>query len=197
MKLIKITDDHYVIVDENAEIEEGDWYVGLHNKVIKATDGKHYAAEAVKFSGKPIYKITHSTQPLESLKIDSDVANIQYVSWGDIKYLPFQEVKELLGKVDVKKKAINSWEGCDSCDTNDELFFINGYQRGYNQALEDNKEKKYTEENMIDFSTWRNITCFDPKNPITSKWEFEVWKSFQFPTQWNVEFDSQYKLKLV
>ena len=25
MKLIKLTDDHYVIVDENAEIKEGDW----------------------------------------------------------------------------------------------------------------------------------------------------------------------------
>ena len=92
MKLVKLTDDHYVIVDENAEIKEGDWYLGLHNKLIKATDGKHYAAyvaNAVRLSGKPVYKITHST--------DIDINELYYIS--------LQEVKELIGNSEQ-----NNWD---------------------------------------------------------------------------------------
>lgn len=100
MKLVKITDEHYVIVDENAEIKEGDWYVGLHNKVIKATDGKHYAAEAIRFSGKPVYKITHSTQPL--YKNDF---------WA-IQELKLSEVKELIGEVNVRKAIAVGFDWC-------------------------------------------------------------------------------------
>ena len=36
----------------------------------------------------------------------------------------------------VEKIADNSWEGCDGCDKNDELFYKNGYIKGYNKARE-------------------------------------------------------------
>ena len=67
--------------------------------------------------------------------------------------------------VDVEKKAINSWEGCDGCDANDELFFINGYQKGYNKA----KEKyKYTEEDLLRLLCWADS---DERNVQGQKFE--------------------------
>ena len=51
--------------------------------------------------------------------------------------------------MDIKGKALSSWENCDGCNENDKLFYINGYQKGYNQALADNKEIKYTKEDVI------------------------------------------------
>jgi len=169
MKLIKLTDDHYVIVYENAEIKEGDWYLGLHNKVIKATDGKHYAAEAVRFSGKPVYKITHST--------DIDINELYYIS--------LQEVKELIGEVDVEKKYNETWLAkYQPYDSKEGIAF----KTGYNQALEDNKEKKYTEEDVITIVEKSRATG------LTAEY---IIQSLKPKTEWDVEFDSQYKLKLI
>jgi hypothetical protein len=53
--------------------------------------------------------------------------------------LSLQEVKELIGEVDVETKVEKY--------TSHDMFW---YKQGYNQALEDNKEKKYTEDDMID-----------------------------------------------
>lgn len=123
-------------------------------------------------------KMTHSTSVFDEHNLD-------------LQNISLQEVKELIGEVDVEKKAINSWEGCDGCDTNDELFFTNGYQRGYNQALEDNKEKKYTEEDLkYMFECGRN---YQNNAEIT----FKVSMEYIHPkTEWEVEFiDGKLKIK--
>ena len=62
--------------------------------------------------------------------------------------IPTPQAKELLGEVDVEKKArefatkpVNPINpiGTVTC-----LLSQNGYEKGYTQCLEDNKEKKYT-----------------------------------------------------
>jgi len=207
MKLIKLTDDHYVIVYENAEIKEGDWYLGLHNKVIKATDGKHYAAEAVRFSGKPVYKITNST--------DIDINELYYIS--------LQEVKELIGEVDVEKKSeiiaksLHDKSKHDDWSIYDQLVHEDKelIKLGYNQALEDNKEKKYTEADLRkainmardikddsahdvftaeDVSGCTEVCTYGWRNRYKDE---EIIQSLQPKTEWEVQINFDGKLELI
>ena len=112
-KLIKITDNHYVVVDDS-EIEQDDYITRLSNKEItKAND---------EWSGdthEDWKKITDSTQLLgvkpitDKVVIQEDKAgnplmSAQYVELdmsSTVKPLSLKEVKELIGEVDVEKKA--------------------------------------------------------------------------------------------
>ena len=144
--LIKLSDTHYIVVDDS-EIKEGDWYYDfIYNKIDKCNlyIGKHNTCK----------KVTHSTQPLEE---GITIHNIEHKRWVYIKYIDLLEVKELFGEVDVEKEMISPYP----MDTQNDVDWCNGYQRGYNQAIEDNKE-------------------FIKK-----------------PTEWEVYFDENGKLKLV
>ena len=171
MKLIKLPQDHYIIVNDS-QIKEGDYVLSKLNEV--EVFGRRYTPSLYR-------KITHSTQPLEySSKIGK--------YWGKVMplTLTISEIKELIGEVDVEKKAINSWEGCDGCDANDELFFINGYQKGYNQAIEDNKDKKYTEKDLWKAMGFGYDMC---RQKRLENGGFENFiKSLQSKTEWEVEF---------
>lgn len=193
MKLIKINTDHYVVVDDS-EIREGDFV--LHPNGTIGTIKIALAIAMVEGTNEGSYvedckKITHSTQPLNKSLFFTDRV------WG-CERLSLGKVKELIGEVDVEKKAVNSWEGCDGCDTNDELFFTNGYQRGYNQAIEDNKEKKYTEEDISKALSWGYHTAKDEEKGIRSSgYGTRFFQSIQPKTEWEVEIvDGKLKLKL-
>ncbi|HBT92866.1 MAG TPA: hypothetical protein DEB23_01080 [Chitinophagaceae bacterium] len=135
MKLIKINTDHYIIVDDS-EIKEGDWTYHHVKGIYEARVDGAYTNQK---------KITHSTIPKGMMVIEG------------IKRLSLQEVKELIGEVDVEKKA-EKFIGCEYDDIEDSIGQI-GYDsfiRGYNQALEDNKDRKYTEKD-IDKAYWAGM----------------------------------------
>ena len=75
-----------------------------------------------------------------------------------INPLSLSEVKKLIGEVDVEKnmqyerKVQNPY----SSDSLLHTGFNKGFELGYNQALEDNKEKKYTEKD-IDKAYWAGM----------------------------------------
>lgn len=78
MKLIKLNEDHYIIVDDS-EIKEGDYLYSFSNKKIvvanKLTDLYIHSK-----------KITHSTQPdkgMENVTFISPTEVKQYVCWLD------------------------------------------------------------------------------------------------------------------
>ena len=207
MKLIKINQDHYVIVDDS-EIKEGDWYY-QHNPygsvIDKCDDKSPFVAKSARYiwenKGK---RITHSTKP---------------ESFGDgwmqsIKPLLLSEVKELLGEVDVDKKAEEFAKHHSIYDSaQDDTEY--GYREGYNQCLEDNKEKKYTEEDLIKFADWvetsqeaseydkKNRMRFDLKmegNPESKKRLPELFniyiQTLKPKVEWEVAFENG-KLKLI
>ena len=193
MKLIKINQDHYVIVDDS-EIKEGDWYY-QHNPygsvIDKCDDKSPFVAKSARYiwenKGK---RITHSTKP---------------ESFGDgwmqsIKPLLLSEVKELLGEVDVDKKTEEFAKHHSIYDSaQDDTEY--GYREGYNQCLEDNKEKKYTEHDLIKAMTL--ISKFSLKTPdlcYTDKYgdmEYKIISLLQPKTEWEVEFNENGKLKLI
>lgn len=96
--------------------------------------------------------------------------------------LDLEYIKNLVGEVDVEEKAEELTKHLTFPNERKEGIII-----GYNQALEDNKDKKYTEEDLQ--NAWKIGYRGEPIEELTH--------CFQPKTEWEVEFDSNGKLKLV
>jgi hypothetical protein len=148
-------------VVDDSEIKEGDWYYDSSLKQIFSKSNP----EIIKIEWQK--KITHLTQPPENERITNPTTQIirdamkmvevrkpKVVREGLVKpiveLLSLQEVKELIGEMDVENKAKYKFPN----DTPNGLkigtssYKQRGFISGYNQALEDNKKKKYTEEDL-------------------------------------------------
>lgn len=197
----KLSEDHYIICD-NSDIKIGDIVAE------KLLTGRyelftiHTPNDIDKLRQK---KVTHSTQPLEEM----NHGNYKSKVFLDIKPRPLSEVKELLGVVDVEKKAeikypkSEFWVGSGPSRLYDEnAKERRTYIEGYKQAIEDNKEKKYTEEDlrkaMFLYSAW--ITGGAPSLRVAETAEQrveQIIQSLQPQTEWEVEIvDGKLKLKL-
>lgn len=96
-KLIKLSDTHYIIVDDS-EIKE-DWIVDTNdaNFIFKITSGYikdngHYDWKKYKF------KITHSTQP------DKGMENVTFISLSEVEEL----VKDKLFTIEDLRRAFDA-----------------------------------------------------------------------------------------
>lgn len=102
MKLIKIKEDHYVVVDDS-EVRPGDYvYTSVTSKTVRFTDPRH-------FSDDTYWKVTHSTEPLESIVTENSFKSYEFIS--------LQEVQELVGE--------KSWKGYID-GTEWEVEFVDG-----------------------------------------------------------------------
>lgn len=120
-------------------------------------------------------KMTHSTSVFDEHNLD-------------LQNISLQEIKELIGEVDVDKKVEEVYPQTYYSGIHIDGFLKAGYVKGYNQALEDNKDKKYTEK---DLKRYHNIMCLYGN----VKGE-EYIQSLQPKTEWEVEFIDN-KLKLL
>lgn len=178
MTLIKLSEDHYVLTDDS-EIRIGDIVAE------KLLTGKyelftiHTLNDIDKSTQK---KIAYSTQP-ESLG----------TGWmQSVLPLLLSEVKEVVGVVDVEKKA---WK-YNPVKKLDAEFIRAGYVRGYNEALEDKKEQKYTEQDMLNAHYIGWIDRGESSNIQYPKARDLFKQSLQPKTEWEVEFvDGKLKLK--
>lgn len=196
MKLIKLNPDHYVVVDDS-EIKKGDWiYNAEREPSILECVGKG--------SLRGWQKITHSTQPIDcacsnrGYKLDTNCAE-RNRCFDKVQYLPLQEVKALIGEVDIWQKFKEIDGSCQKGEYEHWLF-----ESGYNQALEDNKEKKYTEEDLrkifyVGVQLGINQELYTQLGkPLQNEEEVldRTIKSLQPKTEWEVEFvDGKLKLK--
>lgn len=201
MKLIELTENHYIVVDDS-EIKKHDWYFNHPNKEICQSFFNRIPLEFGKCK-----KITHSTKPIETLSNGDDV-------FIRINELNLSEAKALVGKVDVEElaeqyaKAHSIYESAQ-----DDVAY--GFREGYNQCLEDNKDKKYSEDDMIKFVNWietsqkasdyerknrMRFECRMDGNPEIEKRLPELLnlylQSHQPIKEWEVEFENG-KLKLL
>ena len=78
MKLIIITEDHYIVVDETIQPVDG-WYYDTFIKKIRNTNNAEYG------KAKHCLQITYSTD----------------IGWNEVYYVKLSDVKELIGEVDV------------------------------------------------------------------------------------------------
>lgn len=199
MKLIKINTDHYVVVDDS-EIKEGDYFLSGNNNILHYAKG--YTPEDTNDRGLNCKKITHSTT----------TANLDVYGQTPIG-LSLSEVKELIGEVDVEDKAKEEYPSIIGTTQTGIGYDMNSrekeaYKKGYNQALEDNKEKKYTEEDLGLFLEYvrDNYTGMGAPHLVHNKGGQRKTKaivqdyiqSLQPKTEWEVQinFDGKLKLKL-
>jgi hypothetical protein len=194
MKLIKITEDNYIIVD-NSEIKEGDYYLFTWGgeQEIQRFFKEQYADRE---NHKHLYdtackKITHSTQPLELLSENG----LSGMGFSKVRPLNIFEIKELIGEVDVEKKSENLAKSLYDKSKHEDWDIYNSLVQedaemiklGYNQALEDNKDKKYTEKDVI------RIVEKSRETGLTAEY---LILSLQPKTEWEVEFvNGKIKLK--
>lgn len=129
-----------------------------------------------------------------------DIYSTQKVDNTALKPLSLSEVKKLLGMVDVESRALKPAIKYIKIYTDANTFdFRKGYEKGYNEAIEDNKEKVFNKNDMIRLA----IHCWNiasrPVHGATYNVN-EIVEDFMKPllpkTEWEVEFvNGELKLK--
>lgn len=88
MKQIKLSDSHYIVVDETQEIKVNDWCIMLDSFGNLFSGCQQYLGESVgHYLNKGHIKITHSTKPIKG-----------------VGYYPLSLAKEIAGEVGVENK---------------------------------------------------------------------------------------------
>ena len=137
MKLIKLQQDHFVVVDDSLQ-KKGDlilhknWNKGAESRSTKCPDEYESTQEHW-------WKVMSSTYPLEG-----------------VSQLNLSEIKSLIGEVDVEELTQKMVEKVfENYLENNHPYLATSislcedfYKEGYNQCLEDNKDRKYTEEDL-------------------------------------------------
>lgn len=140
MRLIKLSEAHYIIVDDS-EIEEGAWFYNQPTNYIGQTsrkegnfwicnnmDGFHLLSQAK--------KITHSTQPLE--------APVAINGFNTYAFISLSEVEELTLGYSVEKMAKYHY-GNNRKTREFEDGFMLGFKLAHKELM---KDKLFTVEDM-------------------------------------------------
>lgn len=190
--LIKLSDKYYVVVSDTSEINTGDEYLTSKGTACycRKKDKKYvYSLEAGSSIKSKCKKIIFSTQP---------IIEAQFIS--------LIEINELLGN---NVRLHKAWEWKKNFlsfpyTAHERDIAYNSFVEGYKQALEDNKDKQFTLEDMRSFANFcsdnhtmdntnKNNICWLPlfsKVPILTETQmFDNWKSTQkSKTEWPCEF---------
>ena len=180
MKLLKLSEEHYIVADKCLlDIKVGDWITDKYS-VWQWKDDCSLLGRL---------KVTHSTEPLEDVGLNTSMG--WQLGFDNIKGLHLSKVKELLGVVDVESRT-NYYS-----TITEETQRVIGYVLGYNQSLEDNKEKKYTEEDVHKALSWGYHAAKDEERGIKSiGYGTRFIQSLQPKTEWEIEIiDGKLKLK--
>lgn len=216
LKLIKLSDTHYVIVDDS-EIKEGDWFIVLSGSgysVYSIHKAKYESDGSKNWNDDHCKKITHSTQPLEGH---------DYLWRPLVKSLSLSEIEEAINGYSVEKmrhdylnsekiKTNKKWNTKQYFDYDlrgidlkgrDEFLYKKlllklysetgaGYMDGFKAHQELVKDKMFTLEDMEEAFNEGVSYGIDKGVP------FEKYKKKLLPkTEWNVTFDEQGKLIMV
>jgi len=114
MKHNIIKTDNYLLVVDDSEIKEGDWYLTFTNNEVMGEPRKCEDTN---------WNFTHCKKIIAHLLLNNS---------------PILEGVDLLPPLEdeVEKLVYDSFDGCDGCDATDEMFYTNGYIKGYNKAKE-------------------------------------------------------------
>lgn len=165
MKLIKLTDTHYIIVDDS-EKKEGDFVyhpeVSQEYTIVnplkegdeKYSKGQHIAQGIYRHKPttnewyKKEKKITHSTQPLDRkcLSCNGEDECIECITL--LKPLSLAEVEEAIYGYSVEKMALE-YDGRMKLDVE---FIRAAFKGGFNKHKELTKDKLFTIEDIFDFA---------------------------------------------
>lgn len=201
MQLKKIKDDHYVVVTDEP-IKKNDWYLTDDRKVLlcdKTLFDLIYAYDDYGRNPNSCKKITHSTQPLETISYIG--AEMPMKCYNKIKPIDLFYIKSLVVEVDLVELSKNTTKG---------RLFANGfheevvaqiyYRKGYNQCIEDNKDKRFSEEDLRKVFNMARKHIELGINKVSRAYSYTEDEAISSLTQpkdtWEVEFiNGQLKLK--
>ena len=191
-KLIKLSSNHYIVVDDS-EIKEGDFVYSRYLGAVYKKNNFHVSVTDEK-------KIIHSTQPIEYIDFKDIVTETVYKKkgWAEIKQIFLSEVEEaLLGYnfEEIAEKYINN-NYPDYLNPKEKSAAIEDVIWGFKKHQELSKDKLFIVEDVVEI-------CFKlfnhtPSGSLT-KWERRHYKDFIQsiqPTEWDIEFINS-KIKLL
>ena len=170
-KLIKVSNNHYIVVDDS-KLKEGDWKYHHALGIRKALVDGNYTNN---------FKITHSTQPLEEVVWWERETRKSKLGFDKIKELSLPEVEEVIYGYSVEK--INPCIGID---------FRVEWNNGFKAHQELVKDKLFT---LDDIRKSMNYGMYYMEYHTEIAHEQFI-KSLLPPTEWNIEFVDD-KIKLV
>lgn len=175
MKLIKLTDTHYIVVDDSKKGKEGWNYNFVINKLDKLS--RNYAD----FSTEWQYckKITHSTQPLEG-----------------VEFISLSEVEEAIYVYSVEKMAYNQLGN----NLAPSIGSHEAYIRGFNAHKELVKDKLFTIDDIR--NAFKAGQKYGEDNACNAEIDLnnniiQYVVSLLPKNEWEVEFNKNNKLKLI
>lgn len=167
LTLIKINNDHYVIVDDS-EVINPCWVIDKHQQIYYQETDKIFE----KFTG--CKKITYSTQLLEGVNPLS-LSDCQEIEYGyNLEKIFEEETKDV------------SWGERGSYDAN------KWFKKGFNIHKNLTQDNLFT---IKDMKKAIEIAREYPSDVAGFSQE-EIIQSLQHPTQWKVKFNEQNKLEL-
>ena len=187
MKLIKLSDDHYIVVDDS-EIKDGDSCYDYYTKSIQQSTPNVNDGNAEEY----FKKITQSTLPLYFLLEENYFTTLNLKpDWSKVKELPLSEVEEIINGYSVEKLAEKqhpiSMEqfGKEKIDGN--AYFRSIWKQGFKAHQELTKDKLH--------KTLSDFYVFATNGEVC---KHEVITEFLLPkTEWYCEIDEQGKIKLI
>jgi hypothetical protein len=188
-RLIKLSDTHYIVVDDS-EIKEGDYYWNKHiPDEIKFKKEKGVLFNHCK-------KITHSTEPLE---LSTSHINTGKYHFDKIKPISLSEVEELINGYSVEKMALNSFGHKPSKDDTDILLSLGkGYVGGYHQGFKAHQEL-VKDKLLVNIQDLRKVILQARiREGEQPKYSFdEIIQSLLPKTEWDCEINEQGKLEMI
>lgn len=189
-KLIKLSELHYIIIDDS-EIKNKDYkYCPLDDVVrIHKQSGQYYDTKE--------FKVTHSTEPLEEVVWWERETRKSKLGFDKIKLLSLSEVKEAINGYNVQEMAENNSKKAKSTDGIGGRYL--GYIDGFKAHQELVKDKLFTEQQLRDsifkaIDIWMNNMTKDSSEINESEIK-NIIQSLQ-KTEWNIEL-IEGKIKLI
>ena len=185
MRLIKLQQDHFVVVDDSPQ-RKGDlilhknWNKGAESRITKCPD--EYGSTQEHW-----WKVQGSTHSLEG-----------------VSQLNLSEIKSLIGEVDVEELTQKMVEKVfENYPENNHPYLATSislcedfYKEGYNQCLEDSKDKFKEAIDLIQYFINRVEDGSIRSHTTYGKYKTFI-QSLQPKTEWEVALDENNKLKLV
>lgn len=169
-KLIKLSDTHYVVVDDS-EIKEGDFVIDKHKNIYQQLTDKVFE----QFTGSK--KISHSTQPLG-------------IGWQqEVIELSLSEVEEIIYRGSAENMAQRWATSVTTRSTDYWRTLVEGYVEGFNAHRELVKDKLFTVNDLRKAiaSAWSS----------DNKTMGEIIQSLLPKTEWDIKFNEQGKIVLL
>lgn len=182
-KLIKLSYDHYIVVDDS-EIKEGDSCYDYYTKSIQQSIPNVNDGNAEEY----FKKITHSTNPLGFLQEKGFTTSNLKPDWSNVKELSLSEVEESINGYSVEKISQEHNKNI-SWGTVNKYSYQKQFELGFKAHQELVNDKLFTIEDMRE-------AFFDVEYPH-SEIDFQHLLARRgLKTVWDIEIDEQGKIKL-